>query len=134
MNKERTTKQLAIIAVIFVTATLITLPYQNQVANAAPTKRYQVIVTLTGVPANAADLEVNATLNRDGATTQEKIVSSPSEGDTVKFVFRLPSETTLIDLIVCGTQQANPDINDCDQHFFTGKVSGPIRVDFAYPT
>jgi hypothetical protein len=39
-----------------------------------------------------------------------------------------------MDLIVCGAQLANPDIDDCDQHFFTGKVSGPIRVDFAYPT
>jgi hypothetical protein len=122
-------------AVIFVTATLISLPYQNQVANAAPPgKKYQVYVTLTGVPANADNLELNATLNRAPASSDETIVSSPSEGDTVKFVLTLAPGTSIHDLIVCGAQQTNPDTVDCDQHFFTGKVSGPIRVDFEYPT
>jgi hypothetical protein len=60
MNKDTATKLLAITAVIFVTATLISLPYQNQVANAAPSsKKYQVYVTLTNVPANAEDLQMN---------------------------------------------------------------------------
>ena len=52
---NNTTKLLAIIAVFFLAAALITIPYQNQVANAAPGKKYQVYVTLTGVPANADD-------------------------------------------------------------------------------
>ncbi len=135
MNEVQTTKKLlAIMAVIFVATTLISLPYQNQVANAAPMKRYQAYVTLTGVPANAEALEVNATLNRDGAILQEKIVSSPSEGDTLKFVFRVPSGTNLIDFIVCANLQSNPDIFNCDQHFLPSKLSGPIRVDLAYPT
>jgi hypothetical protein len=134
MNEVTTTKLLAITAVIFVTAALITLSYQNQVANAQPTKRYQAVVTLTDVPANAEDLEMNATLNRDGALLQEKIVSSPSEGDKVRFVFRVPSETNIRDFIVCANLQSDPDIFNCDQHFFSSEVRGPIRVDFAYPT
>ena len=135
MNKVITpTKILTISAVIFVTAALVTLPYQNQLANAAPMKRYQAYVTLTNVPANAEALEVNATLNRNGAILQEQIVSSPSEGDTLKFVFTVPSGTNIIDFIVCANLQSNPDIFNCDQHFFNGKVSGPIRVNLAYPT
>ena len=51
----------AAIAVIFVAA-LVTLPYQNQLANAAPTtKKYQIYVKLTGVPTNADNLVMNAT-------------------------------------------------------------------------
>jgi hypothetical protein len=135
MNEVQTTKKLlAIIAVIFVTAVLVSLPYQNQVANAAPMKRYQAYVTLTDVPANAEALEVNATLNRDGAILQEQIVSSPSEGDTLKFVFKVPSGTSIIEFDVCANLQSDPDIFNCDQHFFNGKVSGPIRVNLAYPT
>lgn len=44
MNEQQTTKKLlAIMAVIFVSAVLVTLPYQNQVANAAPSiKRIEV--------------------------------------------------------------------------------------------
>jgi hypothetical protein len=97
-------------------------------------KKYQAYVTLTGVPANAEALKVNATLNRDGAILQEKIVPSPSEGDTLKFVFTVLSGTNLIDFIVCANLQSNLDIFNCDQHFFNGKVSGPIRVNLAYPT
>jgi hypothetical protein len=136
MNEaQTTTKLLAIMAVIFVTVTLISLPYQSQVANAAPPgKKYQVYVTLTGVPANADNLILNATLNRASASSDETIVSSPSEGDTVKFVLRLASGTDINDLIVCGTQQSDPDIFNCDQHFFSSEVRGPIRVDFEYPT
>jgi hypothetical protein len=136
MNEaQTTTKLLAIMSVIFVTVTLISLPYQSQVANAAPPgKKYQVYVTLTDVPANADNLILNASLNRASASSDETIVSSPSEGDTVKFVLRLASGTDISSLEVCGSQQANPDIFNCDQHFFTGKVSGPIRVDFEYPT
>ena len=135
MNERatNTTKLLAIIAVIFVTAVLVSLPYQNQ-ANAAPMKRYQAYVTLTEVPANAEALEVNATLNRNGAILQEQIVSSPSEGDTLKFVFTVPSGTNIIDFIVCANLQSDPLIFNCDQHFFSGKVNGPIRVDLQYPT
>ena len=135
MNEvQTTTKLLAIMAVIFVAAALASLPYQNQVANAAPAgKKYQVYVTLTCVPANADNLLVNATLNR-AFFTSNTLVSSPSTGDTVKFVITVPSGTSINDLIVCGTQQANPTINDCDIHTFTSKVSGPIRVNFAYPT
>ncbi len=85
-------------------------------------------MTLIDVPDNAEDLIMNATLNRDRAFYQEEIVSSPTEGDTVKFVFTVPSGTSIVDLIACATQQANPDINNCDQHFLPSKVSGPIRV------
>ena len=135
MNKVITpTKILTISAVIFVIAALVTLPYQTQVANAAPLKTYRAYVTLTGVPANAEALEVNATLNRNGAILQEQIVSSPSEGDTLKLVFTVPSGTNIIDFSVCANLQSDPDIFNCDQHFFNGKVSGPIRVNLAYPT
>lgn len=79
--KEATTKLLAIIAVIFVTAALVTLPYQNQVANAQSTKRYDIRVTLTSVPANAEDLIMNVTIFGPSylAGFQETTVSSPSD-------------------------------------------------------
>jgi hypothetical protein len=124
----------ATIAVIFVTTSLVTLPYENQVANAQSTKRYQAVVTLTDVPADAEDLEVNATLNKDGALVQEEIVSSPSEGDRVRFVFRVPSETNIVDFIVCANLQSDPNIFNRDQHFFSSEMRGPIRVDLAYPS
>lgn len=131
---QTTTKLLAITAVIFVATALVTLPYQNQVASAAPPgKKYQVYVTLTGVPANADNLLVNASINR-AFFTSNTLVSSPSTGDTVKFVIIVSSGTNIRDLFVCGTQESDPDINDCDIHTFTSKVSGPIRVNFAYPT
>jgi len=134
MNEIKTTKLLAIIAVIFVTAALVTLPYQSQVANAAPMKKYQVYVTLTGVPANADNLVMNATLNRAFALTQETTVSSPSEGDVVKFVFTVPSGTNIVDLVVCGAQQGSPELSDCNLYSLPSKGGGPIRVNFAYPT
>jgi hypothetical protein len=134
MNEIKTTKLLAVIAVIFVTAALVTLPYQSQVANAAPMKKYQVYVTLTGVPANADNLVMNATLNRAFALTQETTVSSPSEGDVVKFVFTVPSGTNVVDLVVCGAQQASPELSDCNLYSLSSKGGGPIRVNFAYPT
>jgi len=134
MNEIKTTKLLAVIAVIFVTAALVTLPYQSQVANAAPMKKYQVYVTLTGVPANADNLVMNATLNRAFALTQETTVSSPSEGDVVKFVFTVPSGTNIVDLVVCGAQQGSPELSDCNLYSLPSKGGGPIRVNFAYPT
>jgi hypothetical protein len=124
----------ATIAVIFVITTLVTLPYENQIANAQSTKRYQAVVTLTDVPANADALEVNATLNRDRALLQETTVSSPSEGDTVEFVFRVPPRTNIIDFIVCANLESDEHIFNCEQVFFNGKVRGPIRVDLAYPS
>jgi hypothetical protein len=134
MNEIKTTKLLAIIAVIFVTAALVTLPYQSQVANAAPMKKYQVYVTLTGVPTNADNLVMNATLNRAFALTQETTVSSPSEGDVVKFLFTVPSGTNIVDLVVCGAQQGSPELSDCNLYSLSSKGGGPIRVNFAYPT
>jgi hypothetical protein len=134
MNEIKTTKLLAISAAIFVTAALVTLPYQSQVANAAPMKKYQVYVTLTGVPANADNLVMNATLNRAFALTQETTVSSPSEGDVVKFVFTVPSGTNIVDLVVCGAQQGSPELSDCNLYSLSSKGGGPIRVNFAYPT
>ena len=135
MNEVQTTKKLlAIIAVISVTAVLVSLPYQNQVANAAPSgKKYQVYITLTGVPANADNLYMNVSLNRALASSDETIVSSPFEGQTLKFVLTV-SSGNVQSLIIYGEQVANPDANDFDLHTFTGKVSGPIRVNFAYPT
>ena len=135
MNEPQTTKKLlAIIAVIFVAATLISLPYQNQVANAAPAgKKYQVYITLTGVPNNAGALYLNLTLNRDLASSAETTVSSPVDGQTLKFVLTVASGNAQ-DLIIFGRQVANPNLADFDEHTFTGKVSGPIRVNFAYPT
>jgi hypothetical protein len=134
MNEIKPTKLLAISAAIFVTAALVTLPYQSQVANAAPMKKYQVYVTLTGVPANADNLVMNATLNRAFALTQETTVSSPSEGDVVKFVFTVPSGTNIVDLVVCGAQQGSPELSDCNLYSLSSKGGGPIRVNFAYPT
>ena len=131
MNRV-TTKLLAIISVIFVTV-LVTLPYQNQVANAAPaTKKYQVYVTLIDVPANAEDLIVNASI---GTATigyfQEKTVSSPSEGDIVKFVFKVAGDNA-IGGYICG-RQAISGIDSCQQYSVPSKGSGPIRVDYTYP-
>ena len=135
MNEVQTTKKLlAIIVVISVTAVLASLPYQNQVANAAPSgKKYQVYITLTGVPANADNLYMNVSLNRASASSFETTVSSPFEGQTLKFVLTV-SSGNVQNLIIYGEQVANPDANDFDLHTFTGKVSGPIRVNFAYPT
>jgi uncharacterized membrane protein len=135
MNEVQTTKKLlAIIVVISVTAVLVSLPYQNQVANAAPSgKKYQVYITLTDVPANAGALYLNGSLNRALASSFETTVSSPTEGQTLKFVLTVASGNVQ-SLIIYGKQVANPDADDFDEHTFTGKVNGPIRVNFAYPT
>jgi hypothetical protein len=104
----------------------------EQAFAAAPTKRYQAVVTLTDVPAGAEDLIMNATLNRALAFTEFTTVTSPSDGDVVKFVFNVPKDTVLIDFVVCG-EQAISGIADCDLHPLPNKVSGPIRVDYQYP-
>ena len=141
MNEVTTTKLLATIAVIFVTAALVTLPYQNQVANAAPpTNKYQIYVTLIGVPANAEDLIMNATIIRGQfiavSETQIKTVSSPSEGETIRFAFKVPSGSNEDSVFICGTR-ATSGINDCDRVPLPpgGKGGSPIRVEvnFTYP-
>jgi hypothetical protein len=136
MNKVITpTKILAISAVIFVTAALVSLPYQNQVANAAPAKRYQIIVTLTDVPAGAEDLEVNATIFGPGyIDAQEETVSSPSEGDVVSFVFRVPSVNNVDRVSVCGNTE-DFTLSSCEPSLsLPSQGSKPIRVDYSYPT
>lgn len=54
-------------------------------------------MTLTGVPANAQNLIVNATVMRSPfvilVTFQEQLVSGPSDGYSVKFVFKVPVES-----------------------------------------
>jgi len=132
MNEVTTTKLLAIIAVIFVTAALVTLPYQSQVANAAPMKKYQFYVTLIGVPANAEDLIMNVTLNQDFFPHQIKTVSSPTEGEVVKFVVSAPPANPN-GFYVCGNT-ADFTLSSCEFHSLPSKVSGPIRVDYSYPT
>lgn len=124
-------------AVTFVTAALVSLPYQTQVANAAPGKKYQVYVTLTGVPANAEDLEMNVTIIRlpffvSVSETQIKTVSSPSEGETVKFVLTVPAGSNENNVFVCGTRVPS-GINDCEVEPLPSKGGGPIRVDYTYP-
>ena len=132
ITKKEGIKLATVAAIFIVTSALITLPYQNQVANAAPplTKKYQVYVTLVGVPANAGDLIVNGTLDRNNF--DEEIVSSPTNVDTVKLVITGPRDN-LVNLIICATQLANDDINNCSIHSLPSKVSGPIRVDHTYP-
>jgi hypothetical protein len=136
MNEVTTTKLLATIAVIFVTAALVTLPYQNQVANAAPaTKKYQFFVTLTDVPANAEDLTMNVTVTQGFVPIawQIKTVSSPSEGEVVKFVVKVPSGSNEDSFFVCG-MQVNSHINSCEHHALPSTGGGgPIRVDYTYP-
>jgi hypothetical protein len=135
MNEVTTTKLLAITAVIFVTAALVTLPYQNQVANAAPMKKYQFFVTLTGVPANAEDLRMNATVTQGFVPInwQIKTVSSPSEGEVVKFVVKVPSGGNEDSFFICG-MRVDSGINRCDHHSLpTTGGGGPIRVDYTYP-
>ena len=133
-----TTKLLAILTVTFVTAALVTLPYQNQVANAAPSsKKYQVYVTLTGVPANAEDLEVNATIIRmpffvQVSETQIKTVTSPTNGDTVKFVFKVPAGSNENNVLVCGNT-FDLSLSTCEVEPLPTKGGGPIRVDYTYP-
>jgi hypothetical protein len=135
MNAVTTTKLLTITAVIFVTAALVTLPYQNQVANAAPMKKYQFFVTLIGVPANAEDLIMNATVTQGFAPInwQIKTVSSPSEGQVVKFVVKVPSGGNEDSFFICG-KRATSGINSCEHHSLPSTGGGgPIRVDYTYP-
>jgi hypothetical protein len=135
MNTVTPTKLLATIAVIFVTAALVSLPYQNQVANAAPAKRYQIIVTLTDVPAGAEDLEVNATIFGPGyIDAQEETVSNPSEGDVVRFVFRVPSENTVDRVSVCGNTEDFAESSCEPSQSLPSQGSKPIRVEYSYPT
>lgn len=127
MNEVQTTKKLlAITALIFVAATLISLPYQNQVANAAPTKRYQIIVTLTNVPPNTGDLIMNVSIRGpSNAFFDFETVSSPSSGDVVKFVIRVPAESNENSVRVCSNT-ADFTLSWCDSPPLS---NGPIRVN-----
>jgi hypothetical protein len=140
MNEVVTTpasKLLAVIAVIFVAAALVTLPYQSQVANAAPTKKIQITVTLTDVPANAEDLIVNATISGPNyIDAQETTIVSPSEGDVVKFVFAVPSGSQATVFNVCGNTE-DFTLSSCDipinQPLPTKPGNSPIKVNVDYP-
>jgi hypothetical protein len=139
MNEVRATKKLlAITALIVVVATLISLPYQSQVANAAPpAKKYQVYVTLTDVPANAEDLEVNATILRMPdfiivSNFPGDTVTSPSNGDTVKFVLTVPRGSNENSVFVCGNTD-DFSVSNCKVYPLPSKGGGPIRLEFPYP-
>jgi hypothetical protein len=139
MNEVRTTKKLlAITALIFVAATLISLPYQSQVANAAPpSKKYQVYVTLTDVPTDAEDLEVNATIIRMPffvivSNSPVETVTSPSNGDTVKFVLTVPAGSNENNVLVCGNT-SDFSVSNCKVYPLPSKGGGPIRLEFPYP-
>ena len=139
MNEiQTTTKLLAITAVIFVTATLISLPYQNQVANAAPaTKKYQVYVTLTNVPANAEDLQMNVTISQGFGSVvppQKTTVTSPSEGENFvgKFIFNVPTGSNANSVRVCSNTD-DFSVSSCELYPLS-KGGGTIRVDYPYPT
>jgi hypothetical protein len=137
MNEATTTKLLAITAVIFVTAALVTLPYQYQVANAAPMKRYQIYVTLIGVPANAEDLIVNASIMRMPGFSvvgqaEPTTVSSPSGGEVLKFAVKVPSGSNENSIFVCSNT-SDFRLSDCELYSLPSKVSGPIKVDYTYP-
>jgi len=137
MNEVQTTKKLlAITALIFVAATLISLSYQNQVANAAPMKKYKIVVTLTNVPANTGDLIMNVTILeaptppfRPVSETQIKTVSSPSSGDVVKFDLKAPKGSNENNAFVCGNT-ADFRLSACDVHSLPTKGGGPITVSY----
>src|SRR5919112_5573790 len=121
---------LALIAVVLATA-LITLPYQNQVANAAPMKRYQIYVTLIGVPANAEDLIVNASIMRMPGFSvvgqaEPTTVSSPSGGEVLKFAVKVPSGSNENSIFVCSNT-SDFRLSDCELYSLPSKVSGPIK-------
>ena len=136
MNEVQTTKKLlAITALIFVAATLISLPYQNQVANAAPTKTYQIRVTLTNVPANTGALEVNATMLKSipppfisVSETPVKTVSSPSSGDIVKFTLKVPAGSDEGSVFVCSNT-LDFRLSACDVIPLPTSGGGPIKVN-----
>jgi hypothetical protein len=132
-----TIKLLATIAVIFVAAALVTIPYQNQIAHAAPTKKIQITVTLTDVPANAEDLIINASIGSPTyADFKETTIVSPSEGDVVKFAFSVPSGSVATVFNVCGNTE-DFALSSCDipinQPLPTRPGNSPIRVDVDYP-
>jgi stress response protein SCP2 len=94
-------------------------------------------VTLIGVPANAEDIEMNVTIMRqpffvEVSETQIKTVSSPSEGETVKFVLTVPAGSNENSVLVCGTRVPS-SINSCEVEPLPSKGGGPIRVDYTYP-
>jgi hypothetical protein len=125
----------AAIAIIFVTAALVTLPYQNQVAEAQPMTMYQFRVTLTDVPSNAEDLIMNATVTQGFAPInwQIKTVSSPSEGEVVRFAVKVPSGGNEDSFFICGMQETS-GINSCEHHDLPSNDRGPIRVNYQYPS
>ena len=135
MNEIKTTKLLTIVTVaIFVTA-LATMPYQSQVANAAAGKKYQVYVTLVSVPTNAEDLRVNATLLQGSSFVSNwpgQTVSSPTNGDTVKFILTVPVGSNPDTLYVCGNT-ADFSRSTCELDPLPSKGGGPIRVEYTYP-
>jgi hypothetical protein len=130
--KSKEVAYTAIAIIFFVTAALTTLPYQSQVADAQPTTRYQFRVTLTDVPANAEDLEMNVTVTR--AEWDTETVSSPSDGDEVRFVVRVPSGSNEDSFFVCGNT-SDFSRSSCEQHSLPNPgVSRPLRVDYSYPS
>jgi hypothetical protein len=92
-------------------------------------------VKLTGVRANEDDLIMNATLFWPGTRIADwsSTVSSPTDGQIVKIIWRVSSRGNENAFYVCGAQQANPDRSRCDLHELlnTGGNS-PIRVSFPY--
>lgn len=139
MNEVRTTKKLlAIIALIFVAATLISLPYQTQVANAAPARKIEITVTLTDVPTGAEDLIVNATVSGPNyIDAKETTIVSPSTGDVVQFAFSVPSGSVATHFHVCGNTE-DLTLSSCDGDPFnkplpTRPGNSPIRVSADYP-
>lgn len=127
----------AVLAVILVSA-LVAVPFQDQVANAAPpTKKYQVYVTLTNVPVNALDLSVNATIIRSPfiavSNTPVETVTSPTSGDTVKFVLSVEAGSNETHVFVCGNT-LDFSVSDCTLYPLPSKKNGPIRLEFLYPT
>ena len=99
-------------------------------------------MTLTDVPANAEDLIMNATILRMPffvvvSDTAEETVSSPSEGDVVRFAdIRVPSGSNENAFLICAAQSTSPTINNtCDDFPLpsSGGGGGLIRVAVTYP-
>jgi hypothetical protein len=122
-----------IVAAVLVGA-LVATSNQPQ-ADAAGMKTYQVYVTLQDVPPNPEALIMNVTLIDQPffivkSETLVTTVASPSNGQVVKFTFKVPSGGSEDNVFVCGTQ-AISQINDCDVNPLSPR--GPIRVDYSYP-
>lgn len=100
----------------------------EQAFAAAPTTNYKIWVTLTDVPVGADDLLVNATVNR-GLAVDEKLVTNPSEGDVVKFDFKVPKGGSGNSAIICGTQANSPEINSCDLFPLPTKSGDALTID-----